>query len=92
MRIRYFAAAAAAAGVRDETVHLARIAADGGTLDALVRHLAAEHPAPSARNAPTLARVLERSSLLVNGVSAKNPRKPLADSDEVDVLPPFAGG
>lgn len=92
MRIRYFAAAAAAAGVRDETVDLARLAADGGTLDSLVRHLAVAHPAQPARNAPTLARVLERSSLLVNGVSAKNPRQPLADSDEIDVLPPFAGG
>jgi molybdopterin synthase sulfur carrier subunit len=36
--------------------------------------------------------VLDRCSLLVNGIAATDPSQRLADGDVVDLLPPFAGG
>lgn len=97
MRIRYFAAAAAAAGVREETVELGLIVPDGGTLGALVSHLSGAHPAVAAapgatKTAPSLARVLARSSFLVNEVNVRDAERKLRDGDVVDILPPFAGG
>jgi molybdopterin synthase catalytic subunit len=75
-RVRYFAAAAEAAGTDAE---------DRGeeTLDALRAAIVAAHPA--------LADILPRCALLVDGVRADDDR-PLEDVTLVDVLPPFAGG
>jgi molybdopterin synthase sulfur carrier subunit len=36
--------------------------------------------------------VLDRCSVLVNGIAAIDPSQLLVDGDVVDLLPPFAGG
>ncbi|QRY51687.1 MoaD/ThiS family protein [Mycolicibacterium septicum] len=78
--VRYFAAAAAAAGVDTETLGLAK----DSTIATLVEHL-------SGRDAE-LARVLKRCSYLSDGVAVRDMDKPLSTSQTIDVLPPFAGG
>lgn len=75
-RVRYFAAAAEAAGVDAED-------RAEPTLAALRTALVAQHPA--------LSDILPRCAVLVDGVRADDDR-PLADVQLVDVLPPFAGG
>ena len=90
MKIRFFAAAAAAAGVRELEVPLKDIENDGGTLAALLGHL--PEAVPSADAGSPLHRVLTRSSFLVNEVGARDESRPLADADVIDILPPFAGG
>jgi sulfur-carrier protein len=79
--VRYFAAARAAAGVREEVFEL-----DGPADLAAVLQLATDH-----HGAP-LARVLRRCSFLVDEVATHGPRTTMADGAIVDVLPPFAGG
>ena len=76
--IRYFAAAAAAAGAASET----RPAA---TLGELLAALRAAHGAD-------FAQVLGRCSVLVDGVASTDPATPVADGATVDVLPPSPGG
>ncbi|WP_152192581.1 MoaD/ThiS family protein [Georgenia satyanarayanai] len=75
--VRYFAAAAEAAGREQEPVEPATV----GELRAVL----------SERHGERLARVLERCSVLVNGVRSDNDA-PVTAGDVVDVLPPFAGG
>lgn len=88
MNVRYFAAARAAAGTDEEKFHLA----DGATVAHLLEAiLAVERPEPPA-GTPPLARILSRSSFLLNEVAVRNPAAVLAADDVVDVLPPFAGG
>lgn len=41
---------------------------------------------------PDAARVIDRSSLLVNAVACTDRDQELRDGDRIDVLPPFAGG
>ncbi|GAA1644088.1 MoaD/ThiS family protein [Georgenia ruanii] len=82
-RVRYFAAAAEAAGTAAEDVALP----DGATAADLVAGLTARGPA--------LARVLSISSLLVDGVVREDRDRRLTETGTtvaVDVLPPFAGG
>ncbi|WP_238146816.1 MoaD/ThiS family protein [Ornithinimicrobium murale] len=76
--VRYFAAAAEAAGTEQEQI----LAADLGTL---VSGL-------SQRHGPALADVLRRSSLLHEGQYVSDHSTVLAADATVDVLPPFAGG
>ena len=76
--IRFFAGAAEAADTTALTVSVATV---GELRDDLV-----------ARYGPEFARVLGLCSLLVNGARAADDAAPLADTDTVDVLPPFAGG
>ncbi|MGP5197145.1 MoaD/ThiS family protein [Arthrobacter rhombi] len=90
MKIRFFAAAAAAAGVRELEVPLKDIENDGGTLAALLGHL--PKAVPSDESGTPLQRVLTRSSFLVNEMGARDESRPLADADVIDILPPFAGG
>lgn len=78
IRVRYFAAAAEAAGTRSE--HL-----PAATLGELRQAMIDSHGAP-------LDRVLSRCSLLVNGARTSDPSTELSPEDHVDVLPPFAGG
>lgn len=78
--VRYFAAAAEAAGLDTQRVS----AVTAGTAAALVDRLVAEH-------GPGLARVLAQCSLLSGGRRLM-PEDELADDALVDVLPPFAGG
>ncbi len=78
--IRYFAAAAAAAGVDTETLDLAK----DTTIAALVERL--------GERDGELPRVLKRCSYLCDGVAVRDMGKPISTSQTVDVLPPFAGG
>ena len=75
--VRYFAAAAEAAGVREE--HLPHV----GTVGALRQLLV-------ARYGDAMARVLASGSFLVDGVVSRDDSRELGA--RVDVLPPFAGG
>ncbi len=74
--VRYFAAAAEAAGREEETL----TAATTGELRAELER----------RYGPAMRRVLDRGSLLADGVVTRDPAVALAA--RVDVLPPFAGG
>jgi molybdopterin converting factor small subunit len=76
--VRYFAAAAEAAGTGSEDVSAA-------TASELRTVLAQRH-------GHTLSRVLERCALLHDGQRLDDPRSPLRPGGLVDVLPPFAGG
>ena len=76
--IRFFAAVAEAAGTESTTVDVASV----GGLRALL----------TDRHGAEFARILSRCSLLVNGTRAADDAVPLAGTDTVDVLPPFAGG
>ena len=81
VELRYFAAAAEAAGRTEERLEMP----DGATLAGLRELLAGRDL--------EMARVIGVSSFLVNAVSAPaDSLAPLADGDRVDVLPPFAGG
>ncbi|MGC5584648.1 MoaD/ThiS family protein [Ornithinimicrobium sp. W1679] len=76
--VRYFAAAAEAAGTESE-----QVAADdlGALLDRLVELHGAE-----------LERVLRLSSVLHEGQYVNDRSLPVAHDAVLDVLPPFAGG
>jgi molybdopterin synthase sulfur carrier subunit len=88
VNVRYFAAARAAAGVDEEHFELA----DGATVASLVAAiLAVARPEPPA-GTPPLARILSRSSFLLNEVAVRDDSAQLLPGDVVDVLPPFAGG
>ncbi|QKD79233.1 MULTISPECIES: MoaD/ThiS family protein [Actinomyces] len=81
IELRYFAAAAQAAGRAEE-----RLEASGPlTLAGLRERLAGR--------GVEMARIIGISTFLVNGLSTPaDSLAPLADGDRVDVLPPFAGG
>jgi sulfur-carrier protein len=76
--VRYFAAAAEAAGVQQEEL-------DAVTAGDLRRAMVTAH-------GPALERVLARCSLLAAGRRLADDAAPLTDGVTVDVLPPFAGG
>lgn len=76
IRVRYFAAAAEAAGTDAEM-------RGEPTLQALRAAVLAEHP--------PLAEILPRCAILVDGVRSDGDGD-LAAATTVDVLPPFAGG
>lgn len=78
MRVRYFAAAAEAAGTSEEDV-------PGATRGELVAAMVARH-------GDGLARVLDRCSLLASGERLDGDGAPVPAGATVDVLPPFAGG
>ena len=88
MNVRYFAAARAAAGVDEERYELPAGATVASLLEAI---LAVERPEPPA-GTPPLARLLSRSSFLLNEVAVRDRSVALSPGDVVDVLPPFAGG
>ena len=76
VEVRYFAAAAEAAGVEEEML-------DASTVGELRALLADRYGAP-------MERVLASGSFLVDGVVSRDPS--VALGARVDVLPPFAGG
>lgn len=80
VKVRYFAGARAAAGVREE-----ELSAAGSDRDQFTATLAARH-------GDRLGKVLGSATLLVDGVAWRDPAHPLPDGAVVDVLPPFAGG
>jgi sulfur-carrier protein len=75
--VRYFAAAAEAAGREEERV---TVEATAGALRTWL----------ADRYGPAMQRVLDAGSLLVDGTVTRDPARPLRE--RVDVLPPFAGG
>ncbi|MEO3799364.1 MoaD/ThiS family protein [Nonomuraea sp. B1E8] len=79
-KVRYWAAAKEAAGVAEESF-------DAVTLDELMTQI--------TQNRADLARVVRRSSFLVDGLPVgRRPHQEvvLGDGATVEVLPPFAGG
>lgn len=76
LRVRYFAAAAEAAGVEEESLEAASL----GDLKQLL----------VAKYGSAMERVLASGSFLVDGVVSREPSTALGT--RVDVLPPFAGG
>ncbi|GAA1822064.1 MoaD/ThiS family protein [Agromyces salentinus] len=77
--VRYFAAAAEAAGREEERLEL-----DGAATVGDLRHVLVE------RYGAAMERVLRSGSFLVGGRVERDPAAAL--SDRVDILPPFAGG
>ena len=76
--VRYYAGAAAAAGRLEEKLS----AADLPSLRAALVE----------RHGVRMERILAASSLLVDGVAARDEDAELPDGCTVEVLPPFAGG
>ena len=76
--IHYWAGAKAAAGVESEQIEAPTIAS------ALVQVI--------GTGRGELARVIERSSLLLDGVVVHDQTMTLLDGQTLEVLPPFAGG
>ncbi|WP_120494972.1 MoaD/ThiS family protein [Microbacterium phyllosphaerae] len=76
VRVRYFAAAAEAAGTDSEE-------RGERSLAQLRAGVIADHPA--------LADILPRCAVMVDGVRSDDDRS-LDDAQLIDVLPPFAGG
>lgn len=76
--IRYFAAAAEAAGTDEEQLEGTTV---GGVL-----------AAARAAHGDRLAEVLERCSVLHAGRYVDEESTPVSAGDTIDVLPPFAGG
>lgn len=87
IRVRYFAAARAAAGFDEEQLDLP----EGTTLELLLQELKLRHPA-AEDGRPSLASVIGRSSFLHNEVALRDHAQRLSTGDTLDVLPPFAGG
>jgi molybdopterin synthase sulfur carrier subunit len=88
LNVRYFAAARAGAGVEEERFELPA----GSTVEALLAAvLDVVRPVPPD-GTPPLARLLARSSFLLNEVAVRDRSVVLGPDDVVDVLPPFAGG
>lgn len=77
--VRYFAAAAEAAGCEEETIELN----EGATLGSLKSVLI-------ERYGDLMRRVVESGSFLMDGVVRRDDAHPV--EERVDVLPPFAGG
>lgn len=76
--LRYFAAAAEAAGTDQELVAADTVAV---ALEAAI-----------TAHGPALARIVAHSSLLLKGHYVADRDQSLAADDVLDVLPPFAGG
>lgn len=76
--VRYFAAAADAAGRPEQQV-------EASTLGDLLAAIQSDKD-------ERFATVLSRCSVLVNGTRVSNPATALPEDATVDVLPPFAGG
>lgn len=88
MNVRYFAAARAAAGMDEERFDLPA----GSTMADLLAAVTAVERVPPPAGTPPLARILARSSFLLNEVAVRDHGTVLEASDVIDVLPPFAGG
>ena len=92
LQVRYFAAARAAAGHLAEEAVVVPDRIDALTREQLVVLLVSLHPDPPAGE-PALQQVLDRSSVLVDGVVLQDDDAPAVRAGmRVDVLPPFAGG
>lgn len=85
VRLRYFAAAAEAAGCEEQDLPEASAVPSGAALTVgdVRRALIELYGDP-------MARVLASGSFLVDGVVSRDDARPVGST--VDVLPPFAGG
>jgi len=81
LTVRYFAAARAAADVDEESVTIDAPGTVASVIDAI-----------GARHGQALTRVLTRCSYLLGSVAVRDPSAAVHAGDELDVLPPFAGG
>jgi sulfur-carrier protein len=81
VRVRYFAAARAAARTAEETLTLT----DPVTVADVLRAVGEAH-------GPALGKVLDRCSYLLDEVAVHGTGQSLTDGATLDVLPPFAGG
>ncbi|WP_083473763.1 MoaD/ThiS family protein [Frankia sp. R43] len=79
--VRYFAAAAAAAGVKEDAVELS----DRATIAEILERV-------QGRHGDRLRQVLRCSTFLLNEVAVRNSRTVVEPGSTLDVLPPFAGG
>lgn len=79
VQVRYFAAAADAAGREEEDLAVGADPTLGDLKSLLIE-----------RYGDLMRRVVESGSFLIDGVVRKNDAHPVGD--RVDVLPPFAGG
>lgn len=88
--VRFYAGAAEAAGTEEVRLPLA----GSRSLDSFLTELPAllASPEEGAGAASSLERVCSRSSFLVNGVLTARETGTLSPGDQLDVLPPFAGG
>ncbi|WP_153503821.1 MoaD/ThiS family protein [Cumulibacter manganitolerans] len=78
VQVRYFAAAAAAAGVEEEHV-------EPGTLAEIVERIGDHHGS-------LMIKVLPACSFLVDGTATTDQQVVVSAGQSIDVLPPFAGG
>lgn len=85
VRVRYFAAARAAAGVAEEIVPIGSSTDTAPTVADAVEAL-------TARHGDHLTSVVTACSFLLNGVAVRDRSVEILDGAELDVLPPFAGG
>lgn len=85
---RLYAAAAEAAGTHQLDLPTEESSVP---LRHLVAELTASHPAHTS-GGPSLQRVCDQSSFLINGTRADLDSAVVRPHDVVDVLPPFAGG
>lgn len=84
IEVRYFAAAAAGVGrATDRRRYEAPV-----TIGALLADVERSAGSPDSR----LGTVLGRCSFIVNGLTTRDRDRQLVDGDQLDVLPPFAGG
>jgi molybdopterin synthase sulfur carrier subunit len=80
--VRYFAAAAAGVGRTEDRREYATPVTIGSLLADVERSTTDEK----------IGTVLGRCSFIVNGVTTRDRALQLVDGDQLDVLPPFAGG
>ncbi|GAA4656187.1 MoaD/ThiS family protein [Arthrobacter cryoconiti] len=92
MKVRFFAAAAAAAGVEEQLIELGVDESTPFTLRDLSVLLASSFPVSASKGTPPLPELLTRCSFLLNEVAQRDLATTLGEGDVVDVLPPFAGG
>ncbi|MFR9728599.1 MoaD/ThiS family protein [Saccharopolyspora sp. MS10] len=85
VRVRYFAGARAAAGVSEEVLSVAPAAPGPVRASDVIDAVLAAH-------GERLAEVVPACSFLLNGLAVRDRSAAVGDGDELDVLPPFAGG
>lgn len=78
VKVRYFAAAAAAAGVDEELV-------ESGTLAEIVDRIGEKH-------GDLMVKVLPACSYLVDELATTDHTIEISPGQTIDILPPFAGG
>lgn len=87
--VRFYAAAAEAAGTKEITLALDD---DPMRLNELLEALPRTLPETGGDSTPSLSGVCGYSSFLINAVHATPDKAVLTHGDTLDILPPFAGG